>query len=76
MVIKELKNLEFAGVIDRLEGSVVIIETDQGFLHMDRRLFPFPPKEGLCVFLRHGHMQKDETATEEKRKRAEELLHE
>lgn len=76
MIIKNLKGIQFTGVIDRTEGAAVVIETAQGFVHLARGLFPFRPEEGLVIHIKDGRIEKDETATQQARKKAAELLKE
>jgi hypothetical protein len=76
MIINSLENIQFTGVIDRTEGAVVVIETAQGFIHLDKSLFPFRPEEGLFVYAENGRIEKDEAATKKARARAEKLLNE
>ncbi len=76
MVINNLENIRFTGVIDRTEGAVVVVETAQGCIHLDKSLFPFRPEEGLIIYAKNGRIGKDEAATKKARKKAARLLKE
>jgi len=74
MNFSDIKTLNIKGVIDRIEGSVVVLETGDGFMHFDKSLFPSNVVEGTHICIRRGEIRIDMESTQKAIKKASELL--
>ncbi|MDE6034958.1 MAG: DUF3006 domain-containing protein [Ruminococcus sp.] len=61
-------------VIDRLEDNIAVIETDGGFIEIERSRLPEDVREGDVVTETDGKWLADVTATEQRRKNIRELM--
>ncbi|SEH47879.1 Protein of unknown function [Ruminococcus flavefaciens] len=60
-------------IIDRFEGSLAVLETDDGMINVERSLLPENAAEG-DVLVYDGSWTVDTTATEQRRERTRKRL--